>query len=153
MQYLHVNNSNDGRFFNRNHRVQREVAQYFYLFKKTFFFFFFSRLYPPHMEVPRLGVESELQLPAYTTATQHQIGAASAACTTAHSNTGSLTHWARSEIKPTSSWILVGFIFSKPQWELPDIFKVLKEKHCQPRILYSLKRSFRNESETKTPPD
>ena len=38
---------------------------------RTSFFFFFAilGLYPWHMEVPRLGVESELQLPAYTTAT------------------------------------------------------------------------------------
>ena len=43
-----------------------------------FFFFLFSFLGPQlrHMEVPRLGVESELQLLAYTTA---------------HSNAGSLT--------------------------------------------------------------
>ena len=32
------------------------------------FFFFFLGLYPWHMEVPRLGFKSELQLPAYTTA-------------------------------------------------------------------------------------
>jgi len=43
------------------------------------------------MEIPKLGVESELQLPAYTRATA-VIGAESAAHTTAHSNTGSLTH-------------------------------------------------------------
>ena len=47
------------------------------------------------MEVPRLGVESELQLLAYTTA---------------HCNARSLTHWARPGIKPESSWILVGFV-------------------------------------------
>jgi len=37
----------------------------------SFLFFFFKLLgsHPRHMEVPRLGVESELQLPAYTTAT------------------------------------------------------------------------------------
>ena len=34
-----------------------------------FFFFFFLGLHLWHMEVPRLGVELELQLPAYTTAT------------------------------------------------------------------------------------
>ena len=34
-----------------------------------FFFFFFLWPHPWHMEVPRLGVESKLQLPAYTTAT------------------------------------------------------------------------------------
>ena len=36
----------------------------------TFFFFFsFLGLNPRHMEVPRLGVESEVQLPANTRAT------------------------------------------------------------------------------------
>ena len=34
-----------------------------------FFFFFFLGPYPWHMEVPGLGVESKLQLPASTTAT------------------------------------------------------------------------------------
>ena len=33
------------------------------------FFFFLLRLHSQHMEVPRLGVELELHLPAYTTAT------------------------------------------------------------------------------------
>ena len=33
------------------------------------FVFFLLRLRPRHMEVPGLGVKSELQLPAYTTAT------------------------------------------------------------------------------------
>ena len=31
--------------------------------------FFFLPWYLPHMEVPRLGASSELQLPSYTTAT------------------------------------------------------------------------------------
>ena len=31
---------------------------------------------------------------------------------------GSLNHWARSGIKPASSWILVGFVSAEPQWEL-----------------------------------
>ena len=34
--------------------------------------FFFLGPYPQHMGVPRLGVELELQLPAYTTATAMQ---------------------------------------------------------------------------------
>ena len=34
-----------------------------------FFFFFYLGLQVQHMEVPRLGVELELQLPAHTTAT------------------------------------------------------------------------------------
>ena len=47
------------------------------------------------MEARGLRVESELQLPAYTTA---------------HGNPRSLTHSAGPGIKPTSSWILVRFI-------------------------------------------
>ena len=39
---------------------------------------------------------------------QYRIHGASATYTTAHSNSGSLTHWAGSGIKPSSSWILVG---------------------------------------------
>ena len=45
--------------------------QVFFLKNKAAFFFFLSflGLHPWHMEVLRLGVESELELPAYTTAT------------------------------------------------------------------------------------
>ena len=44
------------------------------------------------MEVPRLGVELELQLPAYTIATATWIQATSTTYTTTHGNAGSLTH-------------------------------------------------------------
>ena len=42
-----------------------------YITERIFFFFFFCFLgpHPQHMEVPRLGVELEMQLPAYATAT------------------------------------------------------------------------------------
>ena len=40
-----------------------------YMYSFSHFFFFFKGLHLWHMEVPRLGLESELQLPAYTTAT------------------------------------------------------------------------------------
>ena len=68
------------------------------------FSFFFLGLRPWHMEVPRLGVKSEQQLPAYTTA---------------HSNVRFLTHWARPGIKPITSWFLVRFVSAAPQRELP----------------------------------
>ena len=76
-----------------------------------FFSFLFLGLHLWHMEVPRPGVKSELQLLAYTTATQDL----SHICNLHHSsgNTRSLTHWARLGIEPTSSWILSGFI---TQW-------------------------------------
>ena len=36
--------------------------------------------------------------------------------------TRSLTHWARPWIKPTSSWIILRFISTVTQWELPQFF-------------------------------
>ena len=75
-----------------------------------FIYFVFLGPHPWHMEVPRLGVESELQLLACTTATACGIRATSVTYTTAHGNAGSLTHWTRPGIKLTSSWILVGFL-------------------------------------------
>ena len=40
-----------------------------------------------------------------------------------HSNTTSLTHWARPGIQPASSWTLVRFVIAKPQREPSNIFK------------------------------
>ena len=48
-----------------------------------FFFFLFLGLHLLHMEIPRLGVESELQLPAYATATT--TAAPSGICNLYHS--------------------------------------------------------------------
>ena len=45
------------------------VRIFFFLIVFFFFFFFFLWPHLQHMEIPRLRVESELQLPAYTTAT------------------------------------------------------------------------------------
>ena len=47
-----------------------------------------------------------------------QIGAVAVTYTTAHGNTGSLTHWARPGIEPASSWILVRFMSTEPWREL-----------------------------------
>ena len=52
-------------------------------------FFVFLGPNPRHMEVPRLGVESELQLPQPQ---QHGIQATSVTYTTSPGNAGSLTH-------------------------------------------------------------
>ena len=68
--------------------------------------FFFRRHHLQHMRVPRLGVQSELQLQAYATATQCWIWAASATHAAACSNARSLTHWMRPGIELTSSqWL------------------------------------------------
>ena len=80
------------------------------------FFVFFRAAY----EVPRLGIESELQLPAYTTAmTTPDL---SHVCSLHHSSQQCqiLNHWMKPGIEPESSWILVDFITTEPQWELPE---------------------------------
>ena len=55
----------------------------------------FLGLHLCHIEVPRLGVKSELYPLAYTTG---------------HRNTRSLAHWARPRIEPVSLWMLVRFV-------------------------------------------
>ena len=50
---------------------------------------------------------------------QRQIQAESVTYTIAHSNAGSLTHWARTGVKPTASCFLVGFVSDAPRQELP----------------------------------
>ena len=61
-----------------------------------------------HMEVPRLGVQSELQMPVYTTA---------------HGNARSLTHWTKPGIKPETSWFLIRIISTAPRRELQLLLK------------------------------
>ena len=52
------------------------LTSHFSISSFFFFFFLFSFVFlgshPQHTEIPRLGVQSELQLPAYTTATATQ---------------------------------------------------------------------------------
>ena len=111
--------------------------------------FCFLGPHPWHMEVPTLGVPSELRLPAYTTATatwdpshvfnlHHssqqcrilnplrptpqplQFGIGPHLSLTPHS---SWHCWVPNTLSATreSSWILVRFISPAPQWELPAI--------------------------------
>ena len=72
-----------------------------------------------HMEVPRLGVESHLQMPAYSNM--------SVTYTIAHGHAGSLTHWTRPGIETASSWILVGFVTTEPQQDptAPAVFIIV----------------------------
>ena len=66
-----------------------EVSQFLSL---SLFFFFFFFVFLGHMEVPRLGVESELYLLAYARATATPDPSMSVTYTTGHGNSGSLTH-------------------------------------------------------------
>ena len=72
------------------------------------------------MEVPSLGVESQLQLQAYTTAKQDPSGV----CDLHHRSQQCwiLNQLSESGIKPASQWILVGFVSAAPQWELQNEF-------------------------------
>ena len=93
------------------------ILWYFFMFSFSFFLFFF--LFRPnlrHMEIPRLGVEAELQLPAYTQ--QHRIWAALSAYNHSSPQARASTHWVRLGIQPATSWFLVGLISTAPQWEL-----------------------------------
>ena len=70
------------------------------------------------MEVPRLGVELEIQLLAYATGTALQDQ--SHICDLYHSSPQCriLNPLSKAEIKPASSWLLVWYISAAPQWEL-----------------------------------
>ena len=97
--------------------THQQAGQSCFLFLCLFVFVFLG-LHPWHVDAPKLGVELELQLPAYTTVTatrdpshlwdphhrpgQHRI----------------LTHWARFGIEPATSLLLVRFISAGPQGEL-----------------------------------
>ena len=70
------------------------------------------------LDIPRLGVESEMLLPAYTTAPAMQDP--SRIFNLYHS---SLQHWilnplSQAKDQTPSSWILIRFITAEPEWEL-----------------------------------
>ena len=72
-----------------------------------FIYFCFLGLQLQHMGVPRLGVESELQLLTYNHSSwQCRI----------------LNTQGRLEMDPVFSWMLVGFVNAEPRWELPVLF-------------------------------
>ena len=85
-------------------------ANVFFLSFFEFFNFLFLGLNLQLMEVPRLGVESELQPPAYATATATQDP--SHVCNLHHSSRQRqiLNPLSKSRVEPVSSWILVGFV-------------------------------------------
>ena len=71
------------------------ISIYIYsLLNKCCNFFFFLGLYLWHMEIPRLQVQSELQLLAYNTATAMQDLSQMGDLYHSSGTAGSLTHWA-----------------------------------------------------------
>ena len=79
---------------------------YFFLIKKNFFNGCTCSIwkFPGHRSNQSCSCQSTSE------PQQCQIQATSVTCATAFSNAGSLTHWARPEIEPPSSWILVKFL-------------------------------------------
>jgi len=75
-----------------------------------FYFICLLGLYPGPMEVLRLEVKLELQLPAYTTATATQDWSHIFDLHHSLRQRQILNHWARPGIEPTSSWMLVRFV-------------------------------------------
>ena len=117
----------------KNIKKKKKSKQYLYSKPPTFFcqpesffffFLFFLGSHLQHMEIPRPGIESELQLPATATATQDP------SCVwdlhDSSQQPESLTHWQRLGIKPTSSWILVGFVTAELQGKVLWILSILK---------------------------
>ena len=90
-----------------------------------------------HMEIPRLGIESELQLLACAIAIATWDPSTSETYTT-HSNARSLTYWARPEIKFTTSWFPVGFVSAAPWQELLQSFIFLLNSLTQYSSSFSL---------------
>ena len=123
-------------------RLSKRVCLFSFLFFFFFCLFVFLGLYLQPMEVLRLGVESELQLPAYTTA---------------HSNVGSLTHWARPGIEPTSLWMLVRFANHWDTTGTPRLcllragktHTVFKRRLTKPSNFYRVKSLNINHSKTQ----
>ena len=71
---------------------------------------------------------------------QCQIQAVSVTNATTHGNAGSLTHQVRPGIKPITSWFLVAFVSTAPQWEL---LQCCNNFYCTTKwISYSCARIF-----------
>ena len=106
---------------------------FFFLFFFFFFFFFFYFLGLQlwHMEIPRLGDESVLQLSAYATATA--MPDLSHVWDLRHSSRQSqiLTHWVRPGIEPATSWFLIRFISTAP-WGNSQLRFSISNTECFP---------------------
>ena len=87
----------------------------------SLFFLNFLGLHPWHLEVLRLGVKSELWVPAYTTAIATRDP--NLVCDLHHSSWQCriLNALRKARDQTQSSWILVRFVTTETQQELPDL--------------------------------
>ena len=96
----------------------RETLRWrFILIEIPFFFFFFFFFFWRGVGVCRLGGKKKLHRPTCLPPRHsNAIRATSATYNhSSHGNTRSLTHWTRPGIKPTTAWLLVGFISTVSQ--------------------------------------
>ena len=81
---------------------------------------------------------------------QLRIWAAFSIYTTAHSNTGSPTHWTRPGIEPASSWMLVEFVSTAPHGNFyvyifscqSQIINLLSRPLCSSEFMYDRRQQF-----------
>ena len=112
-----------------------------------FLSFFFLQLYLQHVQVPRLGVESKLQLPAYTIATATLDLSHIWTYATVHGNARSLTYWARPGIKTASSQTLCQVPNPLSQnGNSPSFFNKHKAQKKDVREICSFQEILRNKS-------
>ena len=96
-----------------------ETKPLFFLSFLFFFFFFFFFFF---WSTPAACGSSQAR---------GRIKATAAGLHYSHSNAGSLTHWVRPDIKPASSWMLVGFLLTAEPWrELQPLIFLLFPLFC-----------------------
>ena len=109
------------------HLYWKHMESFFCLFC----FIFFLGPQPRHMETicPICeGIWNPYQLLA-----RGWIWATAAGPCHRHSNEGFLTQWARTWIEPATSWVLLGFVSTVPQWKLPrDYFFKNSDSYVSP---------------------
>ena len=104
------------------------------------FYFFFLRLHLQHMEVPRLSVELELQLPAHATATtMPDLSLICDLCCSLH-QCRFLAYWMRPGIKLSSSWILVRLLTHWATEGTPQAFWLWWALLLSKKLVYSHKK-------------
>ena len=93
------------------------------------FIYFLLRPQPLYMEVPRPGVESELHLPAYTTATTSRDP--SHDCDLHHSSWQCWISDPLNEARDPTHILMdtSQFVSAGPQWELPKVTFLLNAAH------------------------
>ena len=111
------------------YRCEKNMKFILLCWNQIFFFFSILRAQLWHMEVSKLGDESELQLLAFTIATATPDPSH---VSDLHWNLWQcqILYWARPRIKPSSSWILIEFLTCSATIGTPEIRLKKKKSIC-----------------------